>query len=197
MRLLCCHYWGLVFIHQVCALLAMSTVAGWNSKGISYRDLNRSDFNVRSNINFFIAVAVICIIFLSINVFIVLLNKRPIPPKIVSYSPYLSNSVSLYQCMSLCVKFCVFTLCLFWGELFSIGLLLSGTLSCCFLCAFIIGQYHSGNNMNSKSEAAGEILFFESEKRHEIRPLKMDMLTVSTFDAFVHVHDESKHYLSH
>ena len=127
MRLLCCHYWGLVFIHQVCALLAMSTVAGWNSKGISYRDLNRSDFNVRSNINFFIAVAVICIIFLAINVFIVLLNKRPIPPKIVSYSPYLSNSVSLYQCMSLCVKFCVFTLCLFWGELFSIGLLLSGT----------------------------------------------------------------------
>ena len=53
--------------------------------------------------------------------------------------------------------------------------------------------------MSSKSEAAGEILFFESEieKRHKIRPLKTDTLTVSTFDAFVHVHDESKHYLSH
>ena len=50
--------------------------------------------------------------------------------------------------------------------------------------------------MSSKSEAAGEI-FFESEKRHKIRPLKMDTLTASTFDAFVHVHDESKHYLSH
>ena len=50
--------------------------------------------------------------------------------------------------------------------------------------------------MSSKSETAGEILFFESEKRHEIRPLKMDILMVSTFDAFVHVHDESKHYLS-
>ena len=23
------------------------------------------------------------------------------------------------------------------------------------------------------------------------------MLTVSTYDAFIHVHDESKHYLSH
>ena len=32
----------------------------------------------------------------------------------------------------------------------------------------------------------------ESEKCHEIRPLKMDTLTVSTFDAFIHVHDESK-----
>ena len=74
----------------------------------------------------------------------------------------------------------------------------SNTLSCCcFVCAFIIGQYHSGNNMSSKSGAAGE-LFFESEKRHKIQPLKMDdTLTVSTFDAFIHVHDESKHYLSH
>ena len=45
--------------------------------------------------------------------------------------------------------------------------------------------------MSSKSGAAGEILFFESEKRHEIRPLKTDTLTVSAFDAFIHVHDES------
>ena len=51
--------------------------------------------------------------------------------------------------------------------------------------------------MSSKSGAAGEILFFESEKRHEIQPLKTDTLMVSTFDAFVHVHVESKHYLSH
>ena len=48
--------------------------------------------------------------------------------------------------------------------------------------------------MSSKSEAAGEILFFESEKRHKIQPLKTDTLTVSTFDAFIHIHDESKHY---
>ena len=47
--------------------------------------------------------------------------------------------------------------------------------------------------MSSKSGAAGEIVFFESEKRHEIRPLKSDTLTVSTFDAFIHVHDKSKH----
>ena len=51
--------------------------------------------------------------------------------------------------------------------------------------------------MSSESGAAGEILFFESEKRHEIRPLKMDILTVSTFDAFIHIDDKSKHYLSH
>ena len=51
--------------------------------------------------------------------------------------------------------------------------------------------------MSSKSGAAGEFIFFESEKRHEIQPLKMDMLTVSAFDAFIHVRDESKHYLSH
>ena len=82
----------------------------------------------------------------------------------------------------------------FWLSIKSV----SNTLSCCcFVCAFIIGQYHSGNNMSSKSGAGGEILFFESEKRHEIRPLKTDTLTVSTFDAFIHVHDESKHYLSH
>ena len=35
------------------------------------------------------------------------------------------------------------------------------------LCVFITGQYHSRNNMSSKSGAAGEI-FFESEKRHGI-----------------------------
>ena len=71
------------------------------------------------------------------------------------------------------------------------------TLSCCcFVCMFIIGQYHSENKMSSKSEAAGEI-FFESEKHHKIWPLKMDLLTVSAFDAFIYVHDESKHYLSH
>ena len=51
--------------------------------------------------------------------------------------------------------------------------------------------------MSSKSEAAGEMKKFESEKCHEIQPLKTDTLAVSTFDAFVHVHDESKHYLSH
>ena len=43
--------------------------------------------------------------------------------------------------------------------------------------------------MSSKSGAAGEILFFESEKSHEIRPLKTDTLTESAFDAFIHVHD--------
>ena len=58
------------------------------------------------------------------------------------------------------------------------------------MCVFIIGQYHSGNNMSSKSGAAGEILFFESEKRDGIQPLKMDTLMVSAFDAFIHVHDE-------
>ena len=82
----------------------------------------------------------------------------------------------------------------FWLSIKSV----SNTLSCCcFVCVFIIGQYHSGNNMSSKSGTAGEILFFESEKRHEIRPLKMDTLTVSTFDAFIHIHDASKHYLRH
>ena len=44
--------------------------------------------------------------------------------------------------------------------------------------------------MSSKSGAAGEILFFESEKRHEIRPLKTDTLTVSAFDAFIHINDD-------
>ena len=51
--------------------------------------------------------------------------------------------------------------------------------------------------MSSKSGAAGEILFFESEKRHEIWPLKTDTLTVSAFDAFIHVYDKSKPYLSY
>ena len=46
--------------------------------------------------------------------------------------------------------------------------------------------------MSSKSGAAGEILIFVSEKRHGIRPLKTDTLTVSAFDVFIHVHDESK-----
>ena len=82
----------------------------------------------------------------------------------------------------------------FWLSIKSI----SNTLSrCCFVCAFRIGQYHSGNSMSSKSGAAWEILFFESEKHHEIRPLKTDTLTVSAFDAFIHVHGKSKHYLSH
>ena len=61
----------------------------------------------------------------------------------------------------------------------------------------MIGQYHSGNNMSSKSGATGEMLFFEGKKSHGIRPLKTDTLTVSAFDAFIHVHDKSKHYLSH
>ena len=51
--------------------------------------------------------------------------------------------------------------------------------------------------MSSKSGAAGEIFIFECEKSHGIRPLKMNTLTVSALDAFIHVHDESKHYLSH
>ena len=82
----------------------------------------------------------------------------------------------------------------FWLSIKSV----SNTLSCCcFVCAFIIGQCHSGNNMSSKSGAAGEILFFESENCHRIRPLKTDTLKVSAFDAFIHVHEESKHYLCH
>ena len=41
--------------------------------------------------------------------------------------------------------------------------------------------------MTSKSGANGEIKKIENEKRHEIQPLKMDTLTVSIFDAFIHV----------
>ena len=53
----------------------------------------------------------------------------------------------------------------FWLSIKSV----SNTLSCCcFVRVFIIGQYHSGNNMSSKSGAAEKILFSESEKRHEI-----------------------------
>ena len=51
--------------------------------------------------------------------------------------------------------------------------------------------------MSSKSGASGAIFIFESEKRHGIRPQKMETLTVSAFDAFIHIHDKSKHYLSH
>ena len=47
--------------------------------------------------------------------------------------------------------------------------------------------------MSSKSGAAGE-KNIESEKRHEIGPLKTDTLTVSAFNQ---VHDKSEHYLSH
>ena len=84
------------------------------------------------------------------------------------------------------------------GQIFDSIKSVSNTLSCCcFVCAFIIGQYHSGNNTSSKSGAAGAKLIFESEKRHGIQPLKTDMLAVSAFDAFIHTHDESKHYLSH
>ena len=64
----------------------------------------------------------------------------------------------------------------FWLSIKSV----SNTLSCCcFVCAFIIGQYHSGNNMSSKSRAAGEILFFESEKRHETLLQSLWYVTVS------------------
>ena len=42
--------------------------------------------------------------------------------------------------------------------------------------------------MSSKPGAAGEILFFESEKRHRIQPLKTDTLTLSAFDAFIHIY---------
>ena len=49
--------------------------------------------------------------------------------------------------------------------------------------------------MGSKSGVAGAIFVFEREKCHRIRPLKKDTLTVSAFDAFIYVHDKSKHYL--
>ena len=49
--------------------------------------------------------------------------------------------------------------------------------------------------MSSRSGAAGAVFIFESEKRYRIQPMKMDMFTVSAFDAFIHVHDELKHYL--
>ena len=50
---------------------------------------------------------------------------------------------------------------------------------------------------SSKSGAAGAIHIFESKKRHGIQPLKMHNLTENASDAFIHVHDESKHYFSH
>ena len=69
----------------------------------------------------------------------------------------------------------------FWLSIKSV----SNTLfCCCFVCVFIIGQYHSGNNMSSKSGAAGEILFSESEKSHDIWPLKTDTLMVECFRCF-------------
>ena len=55
------------------------------------------------------------------------------------------------------------------GQIFDSVKSVSNTLSCCcFVCAFMIGQYHSGDNMSSKSGAVGEILLFESEKHNGI-----------------------------
>ena len=51
--------------------------------------------------------------------------------------------------------------------------------------------------MSSKSGAAGAIFIFENEMSPKILPLKMDLLTLSAFDVFIHMHDESKHHLSH
>ena len=79
------------------------------------------------------------------------------------------------------------------GQVFDCIKSTSNALSCCcFVCAFIIGQYHSGNNMSSKSGAAEEIFIFESEKRHGIQPLKMDTLMLSALNAFIHIHNKSK-----
>ena len=58
------------------------------------------------------------------------------------------------------------------------------------MCAFIIGQYHSGDNVSSKYGDAGATFIFESKKRHGIQPLKTDKLTVNAFNAFIRVHDE-------
>lgn len=78
----------LFFIWQLCAVLALAMVAGWNSKGITYRDLNSHDFNFVSNITFFVASSVICIIILSATVVFILFRKPFIPPKIVSFWNY-------------------------------------------------------------------------------------------------------------
>ena len=57
----------------------------------------------------------------------------------------------------------------FWLSIKSVW----NTLSCCcFVCAFIIGQYHSGNNMSSKSEATGEILFLKVKSATKFNPWK-------------------------
>ncbi|KAK7490444.1 hypothetical protein BaRGS_00018230 [Batillaria attramentaria] len=69
-------------VELLCAILALASVAGWSSKGITYKELNSHDFNVLGNINFFIAMAVISLIFLTVNVALVLFNKRLIPPKV-------------------------------------------------------------------------------------------------------------------
>ena len=39
-----------------------------------------------------------------------------------------------------------------------------------YTCAFIIGQYYSGNNISPKSGAAGTIFIFESESAMEFDP---------------------------
>ncbi|XP_025110446.1 uncharacterized protein LOC112573944 [Pomacea canaliculata] len=69
-------------VELLCAVLALAMVAGWNSKGITYRDLNSHDFNFVSNITFFVASSVICIIILSATVVFILFRKPFIPPKI-------------------------------------------------------------------------------------------------------------------
>ena len=55
----------------------------------------------------------------------------------------------------------------FWLSIKSV----SNTLSCCcFVCASIIGQYHSGNNMSSKSGAAGDIIFWKWKAPQNLTP---------------------------
>ena len=39
---------------------------------------------------------------------------------------------------------------------------------------FIIGQYNSGNNVSSKSGAAGAVFILKDKKSHRIRPLKTE-----------------------
>ena len=74
----------------------------------------------------------------------------------------------------------------------------SNILSCCFVCMCVHNwSILQWKQYQSQIWSCWHNIYFWKWKRHGIRPLKMDTLTVSAFDAFIHVHDESKHYLSH
>ena len=72
-----------------------------------------------------------------------------------------------------------------WGVRFLIVNKICFTFVLLLLCVCVHNWSVSQWYMSSKSGAAAEILFFESEKRHGIQPLKTDTLTVSAFDALL------------
>ncbi|XP_041360233.1 uncharacterized protein LOC121376432 [Gigantopelta aegis] len=67
-------------LEMLCSIVAFSLIFGWKSEGVTYRQLDHSEYDVINNIDFFLGMSVLTLLIVSILCFVILIKPVYLSP---------------------------------------------------------------------------------------------------------------------